>query len=182
MTLSNNRHTVTIVKKAFRLNGKEFHSCYFLASNVFVFTNTLLGRVPKTPRKGNSMKKRNKTKKLDIRITEEEWQDFDRLVKQLKVSKSGYIRSLMKGFAYTGCPTEEAMAAIKVLNEIRDSLNALVKEAQRIDHIDWFAFHEYFQKIENYKAMIVHAGDQSIEFKEDLISIVSEMERENDED
>lgn len=181
MTLSNNRHTVTIVKKASRLNGKEFHSCYFLASNVFVSTNTLLGRIPKTPWKGTSMKKKNKTRKLDIRITEEEWQDFDRLVKQLKVSKSGYIRSLMKGFAYTGCPTEEAMAAIKVLNEIRDSLNALVKEAQRINHIDWFVFHECFQKIENYKAMIVHVGDQSIEFKEDLIKIVADMKSMEDD-
>ena len=121
------------------------------------------------------MKKRNKTRKLDIRVTEEEWQDFDRLIKQLKVSKSGYIRSLMKGFVYTGCPTEEAMAAIKALNEIRDSLDALAIEAQRINRVDWFVFHEYFQKIENYKSMIIHAGDQSIEFKEDLIKIVAEM-------
>ena len=129
------------------------------------------------------MKKRNKTRKLDIRITEEEWLDFDRLVKQLKVSKSGYIRSLMKGFVYTGCPTEKAMAAIKVLNEIRDSLDAMVKEAQRINHIDWFAFHEYFQMLETYKAMIIHAGDQSIDFKEDLIKIVAEMkEMEPEED
>lgn len=127
------------------------------------------------------MKKMNKTRKLDIRITEEEWQDFDRLVKQLKVSKSGYIRSLMKGFVYTGCPTEEAKAAIKALNEIRDSLDALVKEAQRIDHVNWFAFHEYFQMIENYKAMVVHTGEQSIEFKEDIIKIVAEMETIEDE-
>lgn len=121
------------------------------------------------------MKKRNKTRKLDIRVTEEEWQDFDQLIKQLKVSKSGYIRSLMKGFVYTGCPTEEAMAAIKALNEIRDSLDALAIEAQRINRVDWFVFHECFQKIENYKSMIIHAGDQSIEFKEDLIKIVAEM-------
>lgn len=127
------------------------------------------------------MKKRNKTRKLDIRVTEEEWQDFDRLIKQLKVSKSGYIRSLMKGFVYTGCPTEEAMAAIKALNEIRDSLDALAIEAQRINRVDWFVFHEYFQKIENYKSMIIHAGDQSIEFKEDLIKIVAEMRIIEDE-
>lgn len=78
----------------------------------------------------------NKTKRIEIRLSQKEFDDFNDKVSKTSFTRAKYLRLLMNGFIPPEKPSEDFYIAFKELTGIGNRMNQLAAKANSLGFID----------------------------------------------
>lgn len=95
--------------------------------------------------------KKNKTREIKVRLTDEELLELNRLVARSGLSREEYVRSLIKKIIPSDMPSVELVETIKQLRMIGNNLNQIAVIAHKTHSIDIM---KYKKNIDDLQDMI----------------------------
>lgn len=97
----------------------------------------------------------NRTKEIKVRLSNDEFQHLNELVKRSDLSRESYIRSLCQGIILADKPTDEMIEIIKQLRAIGNNINQLSIVANKIGSIDIMKFKYEYEKLQKQIQLIM---------------------------
>lgn len=77
----------------------------------------------------------NKKKEIKVRLTNEDFNHLNRLVKESNLSRESYIRMCINGLIPRPAPSVELVEVIQELRQIAESINKLAEEVYKQNHV-----------------------------------------------
>ena len=95
------------------------------------------------------MKTRSKKKEIKVRLTNQDFEHLNKLVKESNLSRESYLRMCINGLVPRPVPSKEFIEVIEVLREIAESMNQIVISVYTQNTIDKSFYMKNYEKLQD---------------------------------
>ena len=92
---------------------------------------------------------RKRSKQFVIRLSDDEWNHLNELVKESNLSRESYLRMCINGLVPRPTPTKEFIEVIKILREIAENMNQIAISVYTQNAIDKSFYMENYEKLQD---------------------------------
>ena len=127
----------------------------FLASIVFVSTQTLFLGLPQTPMTETEVIMRNRNKQITLWLTEKEYAELKALVAKTNLSMQAYLRAVINGIQPKERVPMNLIETLKGIQRINNNLNQIALKAHTLNYIDADAYWNVVEDMESVKGKLL---------------------------
>lgn len=122
----------------------------------------------RSEREENCMDKRKRNRYVGFCLTEEEWQNLDKKVKDMGMPKGRYLRNLAMGIVPRPLPQKEVMDILNQLRHIGNNINQMAMIANKSGSLDTVLFKANYEMIQMEIKKMMDLLAQPSYLKEDI--------------
>lgn len=112
------------------------------------------------------MKTKSKKKEIKVRLTNQDFDHLNKLVKDANLSRESYLRMCINGLLPRPAPTKELIEVIKILREIAENMNQIAISIYTLNAIDKSFYMENYEKLQDQINEIMILIRQPIDMEE----------------
>ena len=94
------------------------------------------------------MKTKLKKKEIKIRLTNQDFEHLNKLVKESNLSRESYIRMCINGLVPRPSPSKEFIEVIEILREVAENMNQIAISAYTQNAMDKSFYMENYEKLQ----------------------------------
>lgn len=95
------------------------------------------------------MKTKLKKKEIKVRLTNQDFEHLDKLVKESNLSRESYLRMCINGLVPRAVPSKELIEVIKILREIAEKMNQIAISVYTQNAMDKSFYMENYEKLQD---------------------------------
>ena len=95
------------------------------------------------------IKMRKRSKQFIIRLSDDEWNHLNKLVKESNLSRESYLRMCINGLLPRPVPTKELIELIEILREIAENMNQIAISVYTQNTMDKSFYMENYEKLQD---------------------------------
>ena len=95
------------------------------------------------------MKTKPKKKEIKVRLTNNDLDHLNNLVKESNLSRESYLRMCINGLLPRPAPTKELIEVIEILREIAENMNQIAISVYTQNEIDKSFYMENYEKLQD---------------------------------
>ena len=95
------------------------------------------------------MKTKSKKKEIKVRLTNNDLDHLNNLVKESNLSRESYLRMCINGLLPRPAPTKELIEVIEILREIAENMNQIAISVYTQNEIDKSFYMENYKKLQD---------------------------------
>lgn len=95
------------------------------------------------------MKTKSKKKEIKVRLTNNDLDHLNNLVKESNVSRESYLRMCINGLLPRPAPTKEFIEVIEILREIAENMNQIAISVYTQNAMDKSFYMENYEKLQD---------------------------------
>ena len=97
----------------------------------------------------STMKTKLKKKEIKVRLTNQDFEHLNKLVKESNLSRESYLRMCINGLLPRPAPTKELIEVIEILREIAENMNQIAISVYTQNEIDKSFYMENYEKLQD---------------------------------
>lgn len=94
------------------------------------------------------MKTKSKKKEIKVRLTNQDFEHLNKLVKESNLSRESYLRMCINGLLPRPAPTKELIEVIEILREIAENMNQIAISVYTQNEMDKSFYMENYEKLQ----------------------------------
>lgn len=94
------------------------------------------------------MKTKSKKKEIKVRLTNQDFEHLNKLVKESNLSRESYIRMCINGLVPRPLPSKEFIEVIEILREVAENMNQIAIFAYTQNAMDKSFYMENYEKLQ----------------------------------
>ena len=95
------------------------------------------------------MKTKLKKKEIKVRLTNQDFEHLNKLVKESNLSRESYLRMCINGLLPRAVPSKELIEVIKILREIAEKMNQIAISVYTQNAMDKSFYMENYEKLQD---------------------------------
>lgn len=95
------------------------------------------------------MKTKSKKKEIKVRLTNQDFDHLNNLVKESSLSRESYLRMCINGLVPRAVPSKELIEVIKILREIAEKMNQIAISVYTQNAMDKSFYMENYEKLQD---------------------------------
>ena len=97
----------------------------------------------------STIKTKSKKKEIKVRLTNNDLDHLNNLVKESNLSRESYLRMCINGLLPRPAPTKELIEVIEILREIAENMNQIAISVYTQNEIDKSFYMENYEKLQD---------------------------------
>lgn len=97
----------------------------------------------------STMKTKLKKKEIKVRLTNQDFEHLNKLVKESNLSRESYLRMCINGLLPRPAPSKELIEIIEILREIAENMNQIAISVYTQNEIDKSFYMENYEKLQD---------------------------------
>ncbi len=97
----------------------------------------------------STMKTKLKKKEIKVRLTNQDFEHLNKLVKESNLSRESYLRMCINGLLPRPAPSKEFIEVIEILREIAENMNQIAISVYTQNEIDKSFYMENYEKLQD---------------------------------
>lgn len=97
----------------------------------------------------STMKTKLKKKEIKVRLTNQDFEHLNKLVKESNLSRESYLRMCINGLLPRPAPSKELIEVIEILREIAENMNQIAISVYTQNEIDKSFYMENYEKLQD---------------------------------
>lgn len=97
----------------------------------------------------STMKTKSKKKEIKVRLTNQDFDHLNNLVKESSLSRESYLRMCINGLVPRAVPSKELIEVIKILREIAEKMNQIAISVYTQNAMDKSFYMENYEKLQD---------------------------------
>ena len=97
----------------------------------------------------STMKTKLKKKEIKVRLTNQDFEHLNKLVKESNLSRESYLRMCINGLLPRPAPSKELIEIIEILREIAENMNQIAISVYTQNTMDKSFYMENYEKLQD---------------------------------
>lgn len=97
----------------------------------------------------STMKTKLKKKEIKVRLTNQDFEHLNKLVKESNLSRESYLRMCINGLLPRPAPTKEFIEVIEILREIAENMNQIAISVYTQNAMNKSIYMENYEKLQD---------------------------------
>lgn len=97
----------------------------------------------------STMKTKLKKKEIKVRLTNQDFEHLNKLVKESNLSRESYLRMCINGLLPRPAPSKELIEVIEILREIAENMNQIAISVYTQNTMDKSFYMENYEKLQD---------------------------------